>query len=109
MIYVPNKENYECFVVENEDVIRAYTEIPENGSVVTYRDFYINSNYIYLDGSQEFSEYTTLPVCLDNTNISSDVYYRNDFDKILVIFLILCIFCFYIPIKMFLRFFRRFN
>lgn len=109
MIYVPNKENYKCFVVQNDTTIRAYEEIPRNNTDISYRDYYYTANYLYRDGVQSFSSYTTLPICLDNTLISSNVYYRNDFDKILVIFLILSIFCFYIPLKIFLRFFRRFN
>ena len=109
MIYVPEKENYKCYVVRSEEVIRAYEEVPKNNTEVNYRDYYYNSNYLYNDGVQSFSQYTTIPVCLDNNNITSDVYYRNDFDSILVIFLIMCIFCFLIPIKVFLRLFRRFQ
>lgn len=109
MIYVPDLENYQCVNVRGEGVIRAYKQIPQNNITVDYRDYYINSNYIFTDGQQQFSSYTGLPVCIDNSNLTSEVYYRNDFDKILVIFLILSIFCFYIPIKIFLRFFRRFN
>ena len=109
MIYVPEKENYKCYVVRSEEVIRAYEEVPKNNTEVNYRDYYYNSNYLYNDGVQSFSQYTTIPVCLDNNNITSDVYYRNDFDSILVIFLIMCIFCFLIPLKVILRLFRRFQ
>ena len=109
MIYVPEKENYKCYVVRSEEVIRAYEQVPSNNSTISYRDYYYNSNYLYNDGEQTFSQYTTLPVCLSMSNISSDVYYRNDFDQILVIFLIMCIFCFYIPLKVILRFIRRFQ
>lgn len=107
-IYVPNL-NYKCYVVQSEGVIRAYEEKPKNNSDIKYRDYYIKSNYIYKDGSQSFSSYTTLPVCLDNNVLTDSVYYRNDFDSILVIFTIMCLFCFYIPIKIFMRLFRRFN
>lgn len=109
MIYVPDKENYECFVVQSEGVIRAYEKTPNNNSDRNYRDYYVNSNYMYHDGIQHFSNTATLPSCLDNSVISNDVFYRNDFDKILVIFFIMCIFCFYIPIKVFGRLFRRFS
>lgn len=109
MIYVPDLENYKCFVVRSEGVIRAYEEIPTYNSDVSYRDYYINSNYIFNDGYQSFSQYTTLPTCLSSSNLSSNVYYRNDFDSILIIFSILSIICFYIPIKIFMRLFRRFN
>lgn len=108
MIYVPEKESYKCYVVQNEQVIRAYSQVPSNNRDIAYRDYYFNSNYIYRDGVQSFGSYSTLPVCLDNSNLTSDIYYRNDFDSILIIFLIMSIFCFYIPIKIFLRLFRRF-
>lgn len=107
MIYVPDLENYKCFVVLDETTIRAYKEIPRNNSDIDYRDYFYNSNYLYQDGEQYFGNYSTLPVCLDNSVLTSEVYYRNDFDSILVIFLIMCIFCFLIPIKLFLRFIRR--
>lgn len=41
-------------------------------------------------------------------NFTDEIYYRNDFADILIIFFIMCIFCFYIPLKVFLRLFRRF-
>lgn len=109
MIYVPDLENYECFVVQSEGVIRGYEEVPRNNITVNYRDWYINSSYIYRDGSQDFNNWSNLPVCLEASQVTNEVYYRNDFDSILIIFLILCIFCFYIPIKIFVRLFRRFQ
>ena len=109
MIYVPDLENYECFVVRNDTTIPAYKNIPVNNSDVAYRDYFYNSNYLYQDGVQSFGPYSTLPICLDNSNLTNNVYYRNDFDSILVIFLIMCIFCFYLPLKIFVRLFRRFQ
>lgn len=108
MIYVPEKENYACYVVQSEGVIRAYEENPKNNETINYRDYYINSDYIFRDGSQNFSAYTTLPTCLSSSVVTSNVYYRTDFDKILVILLILSIFILYIPLKIILRLFRRF-
>lgn len=109
MIYVPEKESYECYVVQSEGVIRAYEETPRNNITTNHRDYYINSNYIYRDGTSTFSSYTTLPICLSSDVLTSDVYYRNDLDSILIIFLIMSIFIFYIPIRVFMRLFRRFN
>ena len=109
MIYVPDLQNYKCFYVYSEGVIRAYEKIPQSNQTNNYRDYYINSSYIYRDGVTQFSTYSTLPTCLPSTSLTDSVYYRLDFDKILVIFLIMCIFCFYIPLKIFMRFFRRFN
>ena len=45
MIYVPDKENYKCFVVRSEQVIRAYEEIPTNNKEVNYRDHYTSNYY----------------------------------------------------------------
>lgn len=108
-IYVPDLTNYKCFVVRSESVIRAYKQTPTNNSTIEYRDYYFNSNYMYQDGEQSFSQYTTLPVCLSQNDLTDNYAYRNDFDKILVITLILSIFIIYIPTKIFLRFFRRFQ
>lgn len=107
MIYVPDLENYVCYVVQSEGVLRGYEETPKNNTTVNYRDFYINSNYIYRDGSQQFSSYTNLPTCLSASAITNEIYYRNDFDSILIIFFIMSIFCFYIPLKIFSRLFKR--
>lgn len=109
MIYVPNTQDYQCFVVLNNTTIRAYKQIPRNNTTVNYRDYYYTSNYLYQDGSQSFSNYSTLPTCLSNNVLTDEVYYRNDFDSILIIFLILCIICFVVPWKILCRFFRRFN
>ena len=109
MIYVPDLQNYKCFIVHSEGVIRAYEEFPKTNQTINYRDYYINSNYIYKDGYQTFNSYSTLPICLERSNLSTDVMYRNDFDQILIIFLVLFIFIVYFPIKLFFRFFRRFN
>lgn len=109
MIYVPDLVSYKCFVVRNESTIRAYKNIPQNNMDIEYRDYYYNSNYLYQDGVQSFGAYSTLPICLDNSKLTDNFYYRNDFDSILVIFLIMCIFCFYLPLKIFVRLFRRFQ
>ena len=110
MIYVPDIENYKCFVVRDETTIRAYKTIPQRNQDVYYRDYYYNSNYLFQDGTQSFGSYSTLPVCLDSSLITTDFVYRNDFWQILIIFVILCIFCFYLPFKVIIcRFFRRFN
>ena len=109
MIYVPDVENYQCFVVRSDTTIRAYKQIPTNNATVDYRDYFYTANYLYQDGSQSFSQYTTLPVCLDNSKVTDNVYYRTDLDSILIIFTILCIFGLLIPLKVFMRLFRRFN
>ena len=109
MIYVPDLESYDCFVVQSEGVIRAYEEVPQVNRDIAYRDYYINSNYIYRDGVQQFGYYSTLPVCLDSSSITNDFYYRNDFDSILIIFTIIVLFGFLLPFKIITRFFKRFK
>lgn len=108
MIYVPDLENYECFVVTSDTTIRAYEEVPRRNADINYRDYYYTSNYLYEDGVQSFSNYSTLPICLENSVLTNDFYYRNDFADILLIFFIMSIFIIYIPIRIFSRLFRRF-
>lgn len=107
MIYVPNKEEYKCYVVQSSETIRAYKEIPRQNTEVDYRDYYFSANYIYRDGTQTFGQYTTLPVCLDNNTLSSDVRFRNDYADILIIFVIYAFFGFYIPFKLIMRLFKK--
>lgn len=110
MIYVPSDNTFnKCYVVQSEGIIRGYDRVPSNNTSYNYRDYYINSSYIYKDGSGNWSTYSSLPICLDSSVITNSYYYRLDFDSILIIFLIMCIFCFKIPLKIFMRLFRRFN
>lgn len=108
-IFVPQDNVYnKCYVVQSEDIIRGYDSVPRNGVSYNYRDYYINSDYIYKDGYGSWSQYSTLPVCLSSDVITNDIYYRQDFTNILICFIILVIFCFGIPIRIFKRLFRRF-
>ena len=52
MIYVPDLENFKCFVVRDTNTLRAYKEIPLKNTEIEYRDYYINSHYLYQDGTQ---------------------------------------------------------
>lgn len=108
MIYVPDL-NYKCYIVQSEGVIRAYEEKPQYNTDINYRDYYINSSYIYKDGVQSFGTYSTIPTCLDTSVLTNDFYYRLDLDSILIIFTIFVIFGLCLPFKILFRFFRRFN
>lgn len=89
-IYVPELENYDCYVVQSEGVIRAYESVPTQNSTVNYRDYYINNSYIYRDGSQSFSQYSTVPICLSSDVITNNAYYRTDvFEIFILVFLFL--------------------
>lgn len=109
MIYVPNFNDYQCVYVRDTNTIRAYYEIPKNNSTSRYVDFYINSQYLYNYGEQTFSQYTTLPTCLDNSVLTDNIYYRNDFCDICVVLCVLFFFIVLLPIKILFRLFRRFN
>lgn len=111
MIYVPDL-SYQCYVIQNADTIRAYKTKPYNPSYnqsinIEYRDYYYSSHYVHQDGTQQFSTYSTIPTCLSNDVLTDNFYYRNDFDSILIIVLIVSIFCFYIPLKIFSKLFKR--
>lgn len=96
-IYLPTNNTNHCYVVQNEEVIRDYESQPTYNSSIAYRDYYIRSDYIYKDGVQSFGNYSTLPICLDNNVMTTNVYYRQDFPNILLMFFIIVILCFYIP------------
>lgn len=107
-IYLPNSTTFnKCYVVQSEGVIRAYDTVPRTNTSYNYRDYYIDSHYIYRDGTGTWSQYATLPICLDNSLITHDYWYRTDFSNILVMFLIINIFGIFLPIKIFSKIFRK--
>lgn len=103
MIYVPDL-NFQCYSVIDKDTIRAYYEEPELENIVDYRDYYINSHYIYTDGIEKIS---VIPQCIESTNLTNEVYYRNDFVIILIMFVLLAFICFYIPTTIFMKLFKK--
>lgn len=107
MIYVPDLENYKCFVIQSEGVIRAYEEVPKNNTTINYRDYFINGGYIFRDSSQSFSQYTTLPVCLSSDILTNDYQYRLDYPNILFIFCVYFVFCILLPLKIIMKLFKK--
>lgn len=106
-LYVPEYNNGNCVVIYNEGVIRVYEHIPTVNSSVNYREYFSNMHYAYRDGIQQFASYSTPPTCISNNDITTDIYYRHDLDRILVCFIIIIIFCFYFPYKLISRIFGR--
>lgn len=104
MIYVPNLEDFECFSVLDSKTIRAYENNPTIGNNVYYRDYYVNSHYMYKEG---FEIVEKIPICISDDKLTNEVYYRNDFPHILVIFVILAFICFYLPTKLVFKLFRK--
>lgn len=107
MIYVPDITTYKCFVVRNDSTIRAYKQIPKYNTDVEFRDYFYTSNYLYQDGIQSFSNYSTLPICLDSSVLTTDYQYRNDYPDILIIFIIYAFICVYLPIKIIMKLFKK--
>ena len=109
MIYVPNYETGNCAYIYSSDVIRVYNSAPQHNTTVNYTDYYIKSSYIYNTGSTTFNQYSTLPSCISDVNITTDVYYRNDLPGIIIIFFALVIIGICLPLKIFGRMFRRYQ
>lgn len=109
-IYLPveNVNDFSCYSVYDKDTIRAYYTQPQIDSSSNYVDFYINSHYLQKTGTQSWGQWNnTLPICFSKSSITTDVYYRNDFDSVLIIFLILFIFIIVLPYKIMSRAFGR--
>lgn len=109
MIYVPDYVSTNCAYIYNNDVIRVYDTVPQSGRTIAYKDYYFKSSYIYNEGSTTFSNYSTLPSCIASSRITTDVYYRNDLPDILIIFFAFVIIGILLPLKIFMRMFRRYQ
>lgn len=109
MIYIPNYDStiHPCAIVLNENTIRVYNEMPLLNTSVSYTDYYFNSSYISKHGFEDITVNTELIQCIPNHQITTDLYYRNDIDGILITFMIYSFIMIYIPFKLFSRFFRR--
>lgn len=104
MIYMPEDSIYnKCYVVQSSDIIRGYDRVPKNNESYNYRDYYINSSYIYKDGYSNWGSYTNLPICLDSSIITNNVWYRQDIDKIVIVFCFIFFFIFFFITKLFKR------
>ena len=91
-IYLPIDDinDFACYSVIDKDTIRAYKTQPQLESSSEYVDFYINSHYLQKTGIQSWGQWnTSLPNCITKSSFTTDVYYRNDLDSVLIIFLIL--------------------
>jgi hypothetical protein len=107
-IYLPNI-NYQCISVYDANTIRAYETQPSINIDINYTDYFINSHYLIKTGIQHFSDVDTIPICIVSEQLTTDWYYRNDITDILLIITIMTLFCIYIPLKLILRLFKRFN
>ena len=108
MIYVPEYQSGNCAYIYNTDIIRVYSEQPRQNATISYKDYYIKSSYIYNEGSTTFSQYSSLPTCINSSRITTDVYYRNDIADILIIFWSFTL-CLWAMWRLYLRIFRRYQ
>lgn len=108
-IYLPIDDinDFSCYSIQSNGIIRAYYTQPRNNSNSNYIDFDTRNHYFELNGNQSWSQYSTLPQCLPKQSITNDYVYRTDFSDILIIVLVFSIFCFYLPYKVFSRIMGR--
>ena len=106
-VYVPEYNQGNCAYIRDSDIIRVYSSVPQYNSTISYTDYFIKSSYISNTGNTTFSNYSTLPTCIADSRITTDIWYRNDLDSILVCFFILLLICFYFPYRMISRMFGR--
>lgn len=98
-IYVPSAYLNNCNII-NGDYIRSFT----NSNQTQWVDIYFNNHYALKEGSSSYGYSYTC----DRINTYTDnIYYRNDIDQILVIFIILLIICFWFPYRIISRMFGR--
>lgn len=107
MIYIPEYSNSNCAYIYSSDIIRVYDSQPRQNTTINYKDYYIKSSYIYNQGSSTFTQYSSLPVCINSNRITTNVFYRNDISQILTVLFVLLIICFYFPYRIISRMFGR--
>lgn len=107
MIYVPSDLPYSaCYVLRDNYTLRVYEETPSYNSTIDYIDVALDNHYIYREGVQTFSNYSTLPTCIDSDRITNAWSYRTDFDSILVGVLVLLVIVYFVvsfPLKALFR------
>lgn len=106
-IYVPNLSSNNCVVVQDHDTIRVYDNEPISGIEVNYVDYYVNSHYLSKSGSIIYGDSSFLDSCISSDNLTTNFYYRNDMDSIMIIFVVLALICVYLPYKIYSRMFGR--
>lgn len=90
----------------DSDTLRCYESKPTINSIINYKEYYVNSHYLYKNGSTQFSNYNYNVYCLDNSVLTNKYMYRNDISDILltfVLFIGFVIFMVGMPLKSFFR------
>lgn len=100
--------NTQCAVVVSDGHIRVYDKIP-NGTTqnnVRYWDFYVRENYLQTTSTTNYSSYTSYQ-CMDNTQFTTDFWYRPDIWQSLLCFVIIGGIGIYLPYKIISRLFGK--
>lgn len=97
MIYIPEYNDSMCIEVINGNTLRVF----DNEFTNDYKDYFINSNYIYKTGIVDDNY---LKNCSDMTFSSSNLY-RNDLPQIF--FISLCFIALFIPFYIIFKQFRK--
>lgn len=108
MIYLPIEitEN-QCAFVYDKDTIRVYDNKPIENESLNYTDYYINSHYLEKTGTETITN--IVPTCLEQENLTTSYYYRNDFSEIIIIFFIIIFIVYFIFSKILKSFFIGFR
>lgn len=109
MTYLPSDDintNYRYTITDSNYLIRT-----NNNCYTQYNTTYCDCYYIYPHNDYIKSEIQTCNynsgTWVNSSNFTSDYWYRLDIDKSLIIFIILFIFCIYMPYKIISRIFGR--
>lgn len=102
-LYVPNK-NYQCYVIYNSDIIRAYESTNQN-AYNRYHDYYIHNDYLEQIGYSY--NYNTNYECINYNDLTDDIFYRLDIDRIVILFLAFAFICLWCPFRLFYKLFKR--
>lgn len=107
MIYVPNYNDHNCAYLSSASNLRVYDSKPMQGQTISYRDYATDNHYLYRDGYTSFSNYSTLPTCLDDSEITTSLYYRTDFADILLCTFIIGFTCIFLVKGLFNALFKN--
>lgn len=106
MIFLPEEiTSNKCVVVRDSNTIRVYQSMPQTNRTINYNDYYVNSHYFDIRGSQTFNNIVNF-TCDNYHTFTTDFYYRNDISDILLTFLLISIIIFGIPIYIYKKLFK---
>lgn len=109
MIYVPEYNDNNCVVVVNATTLRVYDNVPEAGKVVNYRDYYYTSHYSYTDNSTTYNQYSSIPKCLSEAELTTNYMYRTDIADIMLTFILIVGFIWFFITLLIKFFFKGFG